>query len=88
MAAVLRRGRQDNLEAQQALLANGLKVVEPDSEAVRRMRTATAAANEEMAAQGVFSPVLLEQLLENVEEFRNGAGQMQSASALWVDDAE
>ena len=72
---------EDNLQAEEALAANGLKFVDPQSELVPEWRKAAQEANEKMGQDGVFSTALLDQLQSHLEEFRSGAGMKQKHAA-------
>jgi TRAP-type C4-dicarboxylate transport system substrate-binding protein len=71
--------REDNRQAEDALAANGLQFVDPDSELVPLLREAANAANLQMGRDGVFSAELLEQMLAHLKEFRSGAESKQAA---------
>jgi TRAP-type C4-dicarboxylate transport system substrate-binding protein len=63
----------DNLQAEEALVANGLKFVDLEPDVIKTWREAAQKANESMAEQGLFSPELLSALRAHVDEFRNTA---------------
>ena len=71
------RSRDDNREAEAALLANGLQVVQPDSAEVSEWRQVTARASSRLGAEGVFSPELLTQILGYLEDYRATAAGAQ-----------
>jgi TRAP-type C4-dicarboxylate transport system substrate-binding protein len=72
--------RTDNRQAEEALAANGLQFINPDSELVPQLRQAANAANVQMGKDGVFSAELLDQMQALLEEFRSGAGMKQASS--------
>jgi TRAP-type C4-dicarboxylate transport system substrate-binding protein len=63
-------GKQDNIDAEKALRANGLRFVVPDAESAAGLRTAAAKANDKMAADGLFSAERLHELLSYLKEYR------------------
>lgn len=74
------QNKEDNLEAEEALAANGLKFIDLQPEIIASWREAARQANEKMAEKGLFSKDLLNALLSYVEEYRIAA-ELQAASA-------
>jgi TRAP-type C4-dicarboxylate transport system substrate-binding protein len=62
--------RTDNVDALAALENAGIEIVEPDAEQVPQWREAVAAANRDLARQGVFSAALLEEVEGLLNEYR------------------
>jgi TRAP-type C4-dicarboxylate transport system substrate-binding protein len=73
--------RADNRQAEEALSANGLQFVEPESQLVPHLRAAANDANLKMGRDGVFSPELLTQMQSHLEDFRNSADLERAASS-------
>ncbi|MEZ5565796.1 MAG: TRAP transporter substrate-binding protein DctP [Gammaproteobacteria bacterium] len=67
-----RDNRTDNAKARQALKANGLKFIAPNTAEIPEWRAAVAAAMDDMAADGAFSASLLTEIRGYLKEFRNG----------------
>ena len=74
------QNKEDNLQAEEALAANGLKFIDLQPEIIAAWREAARQANEKMAEKGLFSEDLLNALLSYVEEYRIAA-KLQAASA-------
>lgn len=74
------QNKEDNLQAEEALAANGLKFIDLQPEIIASWREAARQANEKMAEKGLFSKDLLNALLSYVEEYRIAA-ELQAASA-------
>lgn len=74
------QNREDNIEAERALVANGLQLVDIPSEVVPQWREAARRANSRMAQEGVFSAELLHALRAYLAEYRSGA-QAQAATS-------
>jgi len=74
------QNKEDNLQAEEALAANGLKFIDLQPEMIASWREAARQANEKMAEKGLFSKDLLNALLSYVEEYRIAA-ELQAASA-------
>jgi TRAP-type C4-dicarboxylate transport system substrate-binding protein len=74
------QNKEDNLQAEEALAANGLKFIDLQPEIIASWREAARQANEKMAEKGLFSKDLLNALLSYVEEYRIAA-KLQAASA-------
>ena len=72
--------RDDNLQAEEALVANGLQFVDLQPDVIQTWREAAQKANEEMAEKGLFSPELLTALRSYVEEFRSTAEKRTASS--------
>jgi TRAP-type C4-dicarboxylate transport system substrate-binding protein len=71
--------KTDNLKAEEALIANGLKFVELDATMVPKWTALVAESNRKLGDEGAFSIELLDQMLGYLDEFRNGAGSNQAA---------
>jgi TRAP-type C4-dicarboxylate transport system substrate-binding protein len=56
------QGNQDNIDAYQALLDDGMQSVTPDAGQVPEWHKAVRASNKELAAQGVVNPKLLDEI--------------------------
>jgi TRAP-type C4-dicarboxylate transport system substrate-binding protein len=67
-----RQGLADNVKAEEALKANGLQFVVPDADELARWRTVVEPANAQLAAKGVVSGDLLQQLQKHLADFRAG----------------
>jgi hypothetical protein len=65
------QNRRDNREAEEALRANGLQVVDPDPAQVPEWRRVAAETNQRLGSEGAFSTELLRQLLDHLEEYRS-----------------
>ncbi len=74
------QNKEDNIQAEKALAANGLKFIDLQPEIIASWREAARQANEKMAEKGLFSKDLLNALLSYVEEYRIAA-KLQAASA-------
>lgn len=74
-----KRGRQENIDAEQALKSNGLSFVDVDPALVPQWRETVAISNRKMAEQGTFSLELLETFLGHLEDFENSADVDQAA---------
>ena len=61
---------QDNTDALEALVNQGLKKVEPDQAEVPRWRELVAESNRKLAEQGVVSKTLMEEMFVHLAEFR------------------
>jgi TRAP-type C4-dicarboxylate transport system substrate-binding protein len=70
----------DNLQAEEALAANGLQFIDLQPDVVEVWRDAARKANEKMAEEGLFSPELLKALRSHVEEYRSTA-EVRAASS-------
>ena len=68
-----RQNRSDNLEAEAALAANGIKTVAVDPEQAEQWRQITLEAAERMSNENLFSAELLEEVKQLLEEHRAGA---------------
>lgn len=62
----------DNEKAMAALENFGLDVVQPDADSSEAWRSKVLSANKEMASDGLVSPVLYNQVLEMLADFRAG----------------
>jgi len=62
----------DNLEAMQALLNTGIKRVDLNPAEASEIRSALSRSNRSMAEQGEYSLDLYNEMLQFVEEYRNG----------------
>jgi TRAP-type C4-dicarboxylate transport system substrate-binding protein len=65
------QNRLDNREAEEALRANGLQLVDPDPAQVPEWRRIAAETNQRLGSEGAFSTELLRQLLDHLEEYRS-----------------
>lgn len=74
------QNKEDNIQAEEALAANGLKFIDLQPEIIASWREAARQANEKMAEKGLFSKDLLNALLSYLEEYRIAA-KLQAASA-------
>lgn len=74
------QSKEDNIQAEEALAANGLKFIDLQPEIIASWREAARQANEKMAEKGLFSKDLLNALLSYLEEYRIAA-KLQAASA-------
>jgi TRAP-type C4-dicarboxylate transport system substrate-binding protein len=66
-------GARENGEAFQALLDNGLQVVEPDTSEVNEWRAIVNKSHRELANKGTFDAALLDQMQALIKTYRNGA---------------
>jgi TRAP-type C4-dicarboxylate transport system substrate-binding protein len=66
-------GARENGEAFQALLDNGLQVVEPDTSEVNEWRAIVSKSHRELANKGTFDVALLDQMQALIKTYRNGA---------------
>jgi len=73
------QNRLDNAKAIEALKANGLKFVEPNAADVPAWRATVSAAMDGMAADGVFSPALLAEVRQHLEDYRKGGARGPTA---------
>lgn len=64
------QSRGDDLAAQKALLASGIKAVEANPGDMQALRQAVAGANRQLGEEGVYSPALLNQLQGYLQEYR------------------
>jgi TRAP-type C4-dicarboxylate transport system substrate-binding protein len=64
------QNQQDNAEARQALMGQGIRFVQPEAEDMRAWRQLVDRAVDEMAAQGVYSEAVLKQVRADLEAFR------------------
>jgi len=67
-------GVTDNDKALQALLENGLQMVQPDTADVDQWRDIVNESNRALAKSGAFDETLLDQMLALIREYRSGAG--------------
>ena len=65
-------GVTDNREALQALLNNGLELIEPDTSELDQWRGIVNASHRRLAEDGTFDVNLLDQMQGLIQEFRNG----------------
>ena len=63
-------GVEDNHEALQALVDNGLKMVSPDSTEVAEWRTIVNASHRQLAVDGTFDVTLLDQMQDLILSYR------------------
>jgi TRAP-type C4-dicarboxylate transport system substrate-binding protein len=63
-------GVADNRSALEALLDNGLKMVSPDTAEVDEWRVIVNASHRQLAADGAFDPVLLDQVQLLIDQYR------------------
>ena len=64
---------EDDRKAEEALVANGLEVVQLQSDEMPRWRAAAIRASDRLAAEGAFSAVLLEQVRQHLADYRQQA---------------
>jgi TRAP-type C4-dicarboxylate transport system substrate-binding protein len=76
------QNRRDNREAEEALRANGLQVVDPDPAQVPEWRRVAAETNQRLGSEGAFSTELLRQLLDHLEEYRSQLEQKRPRAAF------
>ncbi len=74
------RNRQDNEDAEKALLSSGLKIIDVNSALIPIWRETTAKSNRMMAEQGAFSVKLFDEFTGYIAEFRDGMGAKNTAS--------
>lgn len=77
------QNRIDNEKAEAALRSAGLEFVEPASAELAEWREAAEQSNRSLGAQGLFSPELLDQVLEHLADYRGG----RAAAGLPAGDA-
>lgn len=65
------QNRRDNREAEEALRANGLQLVDPDPAQVPEWQRIAAETNQRLGSEGAFSTELLGQILDHLEEYRS-----------------
>ena len=70
-ARISEQNQQDNEQARQALLQQGIQFVEPAEVDMQEWRRKVGQAVDEMARQGVYSEQLLQQVRAELEAFRN-----------------
>ena len=63
-------GVTDNRNALKALLDNGLEMVAPDTAEVDEWRVIVNASHRQLASDGAFDPVLLDQVQVLIDEYR------------------
>ncbi len=63
-------GVTENEKALEALLENGLEMVSPDNSDVSEWRSVVSASNSNLAGEGAFDPVLLDEMRLLVKEYR------------------
>jgi TRAP-type C4-dicarboxylate transport system substrate-binding protein len=73
------QNRIDDQKAEEALLANGLQMVELEPGEKPRWRAAASRASDQLAAEGVFSSALLEQVRQHIANFRTETQQQGQA---------
>jgi TRAP-type C4-dicarboxylate transport system substrate-binding protein len=75
MTGIYRRfeeqSHDDDLQAQKALQANGIRFVDAEPQDVQLWRRTVAETNRRLGEQGVYSPALLEQMMSHLREFRS-----------------
>ncbi len=64
------QNREDNAQAREALIAQGLEFVQPSADEVAHWREIAAQTNQQLAAQGLFSAELLQQVQSLLTEYR------------------
>ncbi len=75
------QSRRDNEDAEEALKANGLELVDPDPAQVPEWRRIAAETNQRLGSEGAFSTELLAELLGHLEEYRS---QLEQTAASRV----
>lgn len=66
------QGEEDNKQAYKALLADGIQAVDPDEGQIAVWREAVQESNRNLAAQGVISKELLDEIQCYIDAFRAG----------------
>ena len=69
------QARKDNRGAKKALVAQGLKLLEPSASQAKRWRTNIDDAVAKLTQEGVFTKAMLERLEGNLAEYREHHGQ-------------
>jgi TRAP-type transport system periplasmic protein len=86
MGAVYKRldamSSRDDVAAQKALLAGGIKLVEAAPGDVAEWRKACDSANTQLGQQGAFAPALLAELQKHLQDFRNTAAAKSPSVAV------
>ena len=67
---ISRQNQQDNEQARQALLQQGIQFIQPEAEDMRVWQQTVGRAVDEMAHQGVYSESLLKQVRSELERYR------------------
>jgi hypothetical protein len=75
------QNRADNAKAEQALRANGLKFVEPNTAEVPQWRAAVSTAMDGMAAKGTFSADLLAEVRGHLQDYRKARPAAQASGS-------
>ncbi|MBA3563524.1 MAG: TRAP transporter substrate-binding protein DctP [Gammaproteobacteria bacterium] len=75
-----RKNRVDNAKARDALVENGMRVVEPAGGEVARWRRSVAATIRELGSRGEFTPAQYAELQQHLEAYRADAGGQGSAA--------
>lgn len=75
------QNRVDNTKAEQALKANGLQFVSPDTAEIPEWRAVVAAAMDGMAAKGAFSADLLAEVRGHLQDFRKSRQVPRASNA-------
>lgn len=76
-----RENRVDNDKAREALKANGLTYVQPDAADIPVWRATVAAAMDQLAKDGAFSPALLATVRKDLQDYRRRAQATPTAPA-------
>lgn len=76
------QNRKDDKKAEEALVANGLEIVQLQPDEKPRWREAASSASDRLAAEGAFSAALLEQLREHLANFRGQSNQDQAVTQV------
>ena len=69
-ARISAQNQQDNEQARQALLQQGIQFIQPDADDMRTWRQVLGRAVDEMARQGVYSESVLQQVRAELETYR------------------
>lgn len=64
-------GLEDDAEAKEVLVKNGIELVEPDDDDFDAMRKTLAENNRSLARQGVITEELYDEMLGHIEEYRS-----------------
>jgi TRAP-type C4-dicarboxylate transport system substrate-binding protein len=75
------QNQEDNIQAEQALVANGLQLADIQPDVIPQWREAARRVNDRMAREGVFSPELLNEIRAHLEEYRSAADRQAASSS-------
>ena len=74
------QNRQDNLEAMEALINQGVEVITSSAENIEEWRSGSAKAMDKLSQKGVFSPEILLTLRKHLNDYRNGSNGAQTGA--------